>query len=137
MKKLKEKVQIVVLAENQVLLLQFATLYNKGFQNITGSVEANESFHEAAVRELEEETQLKSPLIKIEQENNFIDRFGFQVTEAIFYTHFEKIPEIKISEEHCSFKWIPFAMINESDYVFPSNLQATQTAIKIVQKNEN
>jgi hypothetical protein len=36
---LKQKIQIVTIAQNQLLLLQFAKIHNEGFQNITGSVE--------------------------------------------------------------------------------------------------
>ncbi|MGZ3857546.1 MAG: NUDIX domain-containing protein, partial [Bacteriovorax sp.] len=46
----KQKVQVVTIAENQLLLLQFAKYHGEGFQNITGSVEYDESFLEAARR---------------------------------------------------------------------------------------
>ena len=51
---IKQKIQVVTIAEGHLLLLQFAKYNGEGFQNITGSVEYDESFLESARRELVE-----------------------------------------------------------------------------------
>lgn len=127
---LKQKIQIVTLAQNQLLLLQFAKFHNQGFQNITGSVEKDESFEEAAIRELMEETGLESPLIDIGLTYRFKDRWGFDVEEKVFLCELASIPSITLSLEHKSFKWIPVKEVTESDYVFPANFEAFKKALE-------
>jgi 8-oxo-dGTP pyrophosphatase MutT (NUDIX family) len=126
----KQKIQIVIFAEGQLLLLQFASLYNGGYQNITGSVEANETFHEAAARELMEEVGLAANLKDPNLKFNFSDRWGYQVEEMVFYCEFSKIPSIKLSEEHQSYKWVPVEKISLSDFVFPTNFEAFKKAME-------
>lgn len=145
-KKIKKKVQVVVfsidqeLAPNsaQVLLLEFNTKNNQGptgFQNITGSVEENESFSQAAKRELLEETGIDSDILDCHFDFSFTDRWNKE-TECI-----EKIylcvvsPEnkkIQISNEHQSYKWVDINNIREIDYTFPSNFIAFNKAVELL-----
>ena len=131
---LKQKIQIVTIAENQLLLLQFAKIYNQGFQNITGSVESDESFIEAAHRELLEEIGTSSSVIDLDYEFHFHDRWGADVHEKIFLCLFDKIPSIILSLEHQSFKWVPLKSVTHSDFVFPSNFEAFQKALEFIKK---
>jgi 8-oxo-dGTP pyrophosphatase MutT (NUDIX family) len=130
----KQKIQIVTIADNRLLLLQFTKFHNEGFQNITGSVEYDESFVEAARRELLEEISLSSQVIDLHHQFCFLDRWGFNVQEKVFLCHLDKIPEIKLSEEHQSFKWIPIKDVAVSDYVFPTNFEAFQMALEFIKK---
>jgi len=41
---MKQKVQVVTIADHELLLLQFRADRGEGFQNITGSVEDDETF---------------------------------------------------------------------------------------------
>ncbi|MDD4975825.1 MAG: NUDIX hydrolase [Bacteriovorax sp.] len=131
---LKQKIQIVTIAQNQLLLLQFAKIHNEGFQNITGSVEYDETFMEAARRELLEEISVASPVIDIHHEFHFHDRWGDDVEEKVFLCLLNKIPIITLSEEHQSFKWIPIENVTPADFVFPTNFEAFQKALEFTKK---
>jgi 8-oxo-dGTP pyrophosphatase MutT (NUDIX family) len=125
----KQKIQIVTIAQNQLLLLQFAKFHNCGYQNITGSVENNETFREAAHRELEEEIGLCASLIDTNQQFEFLDRWGHLVVEKVFLCELDEIPAITLSHEHKSFKWIPIELVTQKDFVFPTNYEAFQKAL--------
>ena len=133
---LKKKVQVVVIAESQLLLFEFNNqLPNNyvGFQNITGSVEGEESFYEAAVRELDEEAGIKASVIDIELEFTFHDRWKNDCVEKIFLCHLNKIPEIILNEEHLYSKWVPVNDVKISDYTFPTNFEAFLAAKKFIE----
>lgn len=130
----KQKIQIVIVAENHLLLLQFAKIHNEGFQNITGSVEDSETFLEAAQRELQEETGTSSPIIDLHHEFHFHDRWGADVQEKVFLCHFDKIPAITLSKEHQNFKWVPLESVDPLQFVFPSNFEAFRKARELIGK---
>lgn len=134
----KEKVQVVVVARDHVLLLQFKKFHNEGFQNITGSVEAGENFLTAAHRELKEETALLTDkMIDLQMDFNYCDRWGYQVTEKVFLCFLNQSkPPIKISEEHQNFKWIYLPDISSNHYVFPSNYEACKKAAHIIKEQQ-
>ena len=127
---LKQKIQIVTIAENQLLLLQFAKFHNFGFQNITGSVELGETFLEAAERELQEEIGITQELKDIGLEFSFQDQWGYIVTEKVFLNKLDKIPSITLSDEHQSFKWIPIKEVTVGDFVFPTNFDAFKKSLE-------
>ena len=127
---LKQKIQIVTIAENQLLLLQFAKLYSNGFQNITGSVEKNETFKEAAARELTEEIGINNQLTDIKYSIEFKDRWGFEVVEKVFLCELNHIPQITISSEHQSYKWVPIEKVSLQDFVFETNFVAFKMALE-------
>jgi 8-oxo-dGTP pyrophosphatase MutT (NUDIX family) len=131
---LKQKIQIITIAENQLLLLQFAKFYNEGFQNITGSVEYDESFVEAARRELLEEISIARPVVDIHHEFHFHDRWETDVQEKVFLCLLDKIPSITLSNEHQSFKWVPLEKVTLTDFVFPTNFEAFQKALEFIKK---
>lgn len=135
---LKQKIQIVTLAENQLLLLQFAKFHNQGFQNITGSVEKDETFEMAAWRELKEEigTDSGATLLDINKAFHFLDRWGFEVEEKVFLCLFPKIPQIIISDEHQSFKWVPVENVSLKDFVFPTNFESFQASLKFMKEQK-
>lgn len=126
-KPLKKKVQVVVIAESCLLLFEFNNeIPNNyvGFQNITGAVEGEESYFEAAVRELSEEAGITSEVIDINLQFEFFDRWQSQCVEKIFLCHLPSIPEVILNEEHLNFKWMPIEDVKAHDYTFPSNFEA-------------
>lgn len=128
----KQKVQVVTIAENQLLLLQFAKFHNEGFQNITGSVEYDESFVEAARREMVEEIGVTDNVVDIDMNFHFHDRWGSDVEEKVFLYNPSKKPAIRLSEEHQNYKWVPVDQVKKEDYVFPTNFEAFKRALEFV-----
>lgn len=128
---LKKKVQIVVMAENSLLLFEFNNQIPNnyvGFQNITGSVEAEESFAEAAARELYEESGINSYIIDINKEFTFFDRWKRNCQEKVYLCYLDKKPIVTLSEEHLFYKWVPISDVRISDYTFPTNFEAFLSA---------
>lgn len=136
-KKPKEKVQVVIIAENELLLLEFNTNERHnyhGFQNITGGVENQETFGQAAKRELFEEIGVEAEVTPLDLQFNFVDRWDHAITEKVFLCVLEKKPAVKISAEHKSFKWIPIAQVHVADYLFASNFEAFEKALEHLQR---
>ncbi len=131
---IKQKVQVVTIAEGQLLLLEFAKErgMSEGFQNITGSVEYDESYAEGAQRELLEEIGIVGKLVDLHHAFYFNDRWGFSVEEKVFLFNPDKIPSIRLSSEHQSYKWIPINEVKISDFLFPTNFEAFQKALKAI-----
>lgn len=132
---LKKKVQVVVVAEDSVLLFEFNNkLHNNyvGFQNITGGVERTETFHEAAVRELQEEAGIISEVIEVKLEFTFHDRWNKDCLEKVFLCLMDTKPEITLSDEHLFSKWIPLDNVVSTDYTFPTNFEAFLAAKKLI-----
>jgi 8-oxo-dGTP pyrophosphatase MutT (NUDIX family) len=129
---LKQKVQVVTIAEKHLLLLQFAKDYNEGFQNITGGVEYDENFVEAARRELLEEIGFASNVLDIGLTFHFPNRWGESVEEKVFLCLSPHKPTIHLSAEHQSYKWVPLEKVLQSDFHFPSNFEAFQKALEFM-----
>jgi 8-oxo-dGTP pyrophosphatase MutT (NUDIX family) len=128
----KQKVQVVTISENEVLLLQFAKFHDEGFQNITGSVEYDESFVEAARREMLEEIGVADNVTDIHMTFHFHNRWGDDVEEKVFLYNPQKKPSIVISEEHQSYKWIAVSQVQKEDFKFPTNYEAFLKAMEFV-----
>ncbi|MFC1613599.1 NUDIX pyrophosphatase [Patescibacteria group bacterium] len=76
------------------------------WQPITGNVKPNESFEQAALREIEEETSIKKYLEFIDTGYSF-DFFDDNRNqhEKIFGVHVSKTAKVVISQEHTEFQW--------------------------------
>jgi len=127
----RKKVQVVVIAQTEVLLLEFNTNERHnyhGFQNITGGVENDETYAQAAKRELFEETGVEADVVELELEFHFVDRWEHAVTEKVFLCVLDKKPLVKISEEHQSYKWVPVKQVQITDFLFASNFESFEKA---------
>jgi len=136
---LKKKVQVVVIAESSLLLFEFNNQIPNnyvGFQNITGSVEGDESFIEAAVRELDEEAGINSTVIDVHKEFTFFDRWKKNCLEKVYLCYLPKKPEIILNEEHLFYKWVPLLDVTVNDYTFPTNFEAFLAAKKYLLENK-
>jgi 8-oxo-dGTP pyrophosphatase MutT (NUDIX family) len=132
---LKKKVQVLVIAEAELLLFEFNNqLPNNyvGFQNITGSVEGEESFLEGALRELQEEAGISAPVIDLNLKFTFNDRWKNHCEEKVYLCHLPIKPKIVLNEEHLFCKWIPLEEVRAEDYTFPSNFEAFLAAKELV-----
>ena len=136
-KPLKKKVQVVVIAESCVLLFEFNNeIPNNyvGFQNITGAVEGDESFYEAAVRELTEEAGISAEVTELKSQFEFLDRWKNECVEKVFLCHLSSIPKIILNEEHLNYKWVPVEDVKVHDYTFPTNFEAFMKAKQFIEQ---
>ncbi len=136
---LKKKVQVVLIADNHLLLFEFNNQIPNnyvGFQNITGGVEGDESYEEAAKRELWEEAGLTAEVIDINLKYEFFDRWKKQCVEQVYLCHLEQRPEITLNEEHLFCKWVPLNEVNPKDYTFPTNYEAFLMAKKYLESKK-
>lgn len=122
------KAQVVVYATQQnkkhILLLQTGSDRDGIWQNVTGSIDAGESFEEGAKRELFEETAIRAEVISTNLEYRFFDRWKKNVIEKVFYIQLDKIPVVTISEEHQNYKWVLVNEVTKDDFGYPSNFEA-------------
>ncbi|MGB9743280.1 MAG: NUDIX domain-containing protein [Minisyncoccales bacterium] len=92
-----------------ILFLILKRIPEKGgfWQPITGNVQEEESFEEAALREIREETGISTPLrlINTGYSFDFFDDNRWQ-HEHVFGAQVEEDTEITLSHEHTDFKWV-------------------------------
>lgn len=134
---IKRKVQVVVVAEGEILLFEFNnTIANNyvGFQNITGAVDEGEEYEDAAKRELFEESGIVGNVHELELQYEFVDRWKKHCIEKLYVCHLEKKPEVTLSSEHLFFKWVPVKKLSLDDYTFPSNFSAVKAALKYIEE---
>lgn len=137
--KTRLKIQVILFYrdanKNKFFLLLKTNKKRESFwQNITGGVDPGESYIEAAIRELEEETSIQENLIINIQESklsfNFHDQWGYDVTEKVFFIEVKDGSLIKIDPaEHDEFKWEN--IIKKDSVKFESNYIALQEAEKL------
>lgn len=92
---------------------KFLLLYHGGrYWNFPkGKIEAEEKSLEAAVRETEEETGIRTADLKLKKKFKAYERYGFSRNKkrifkiVIFYLAETKVRQIKISKEHGGFGW--------------------------------
>jgi dihydroneopterin triphosphate diphosphatase len=128
-----KKVQVATIAKNntncqnnyQLLLLQTNPQRGQFWQNMTGSVESDESFLEAAVREINEETGIEiepTKLIDLGLEFNFHDQWQREVTERCYLLLLTAPQEITIdAHEHQAYIWKNIHEVTQSDFKYQSN----------------
>ncbi|MFH1388106.1 MAG: NUDIX pyrophosphatase [Patescibacteria group bacterium] len=119
--KKEEKTMSEIKTNNQVEVFLFkkeggATLFlmlkrnqQKGgfWQPITGNVKPHESFEQAALREMEEETSIKEYLEFVDTGYSF-DFFDDNRNqhEKIFGIHVSGVSKVVLSSEHTEFQWV-------------------------------
>ncbi len=134
------KIQIVVLAkENKnyyLLLLKTNERRGSFWQNITGSLEKDESFEEAAHREFLEETGISAAPIQEEDlslDFTFEDQWKRDVYEKTYMYLLDHRYPIKIEpHEHSDYRWINVQEVKPDAYKFPSNYKTFCKALKHV-----
>lgn len=129
----KRKVQTILCVSSvdgyQFLILQMNTRRNHYWQNVTGSVENNESYKDAAIREAQEETGLEleniEKVITVPIEFEFTDQRNNQVHEKVFFIQCKNQWNITLDpNEHEDFRWIHQNDLNRSCVHYQSNFDA-------------
>jgi len=126
-----KKVQVVIIDCSRkgpkVLLLKTNMDRGEFWQNVTGSVEGEETFFQGAKRELAEETGINSDnIFDLDLNFKFKDRHGQEVLEQVYVALLEETPtEISLDpHEHIDYKWKPLDAISTHDFKFPTNFEA-------------
>ena len=139
---MNKKVQIIIIEKKSdipgVLLLRTNKFRGNFWQNVTGSVEKNESFENAALREVQEETGIKdnsTTITDAELSFNFCDKNNNQIEEKVFLMALETIPPILISEEHDSYQWKRITEVTSNDFNYKSNYDAFLKAVQNIKTN--
>ena len=135
-----KKIQVVIFYKNfekfQVLLLKTNKMRGEYYQNVTGSVELNEEFIEAAKREVKEETGLdikSDQLIELPFIYNFKDRWIRDVEEKTFLLQIDRFSKITIDpNEHIDYKWEDCQNISLDSYKYENNFQTFQEGLKLI-----
>ncbi|MBT4791333.1 MAG: NUDIX domain-containing protein [Halobacteriovoraceae bacterium] len=135
----KRKVQSVIFycAQGQgkhFLLLKMNKKRGYLWQNVTGGVDKNENFQDAAVREAAEETGLSTEniqqLIKTDIEFHFCDQWENNVTEKVFFIQVKNKWDVMLDpSEHCEFSWVNEKNISPKSVHYASNFEALQKAM--------
>lgn len=126
----KKKVQVVITNSfNEVLLLKMTKRRGFFWQNVTGSVEENETFLEAATREASEETGIKLKNIKslaaVPKEFYFTDQYQNEVHEKCFHIIAANNWDVLLDpKEHEDYQWKKIGNVNRNDVHYESNYQA-------------
>ena len=138
----KNKVQTVIFynakrQEKIFLLLQMNESRGYHWQNVTGVVESDEDFIDAAIREAQEETGLKEENIaKITQGElffTFTDQWKNEVFEKLFFIQVSQKWDIGLDpKEHCDYKWVVDNQIQRDSVYYQSNYQSLLEAMKIL-----
>ena len=114
-----------IINQNQVLLLKTNNSRGAFWQNITGHVELNETFLQAAEREVFEETKIgHEHIIDLKKEFFFIYQYknNNQEKSYLIILKLTKNPNVFIDEnEHQDFKWVDINQITKNDFLHPSN----------------
>lgn len=132
-----KKVQVVVLrgAHAQLEFLRLRTHAGRGsfWQNVTGSVEKDETFRKAAARELEEETGLDHRRAHFFSALDFVFTFKSRDQNAqehcfVAWYNFADLEIIIDPSEHDQFEWRPVNSAMLEDFRYDSNFKALQKA---------
>lgn len=136
----KKKVQTVIFytaADKTKHFLLLKMNERRGFfwQNVTGGVEKNENFEEAAIRESREETNIENEniesLISLDLEFSFVDQWKNKVVEKVFALKCKNEWEVVIDpDEHCEFKWVPENQITKASVHYETNYTSLKKAMK-------
>lgn len=126
---MKQKVQVVIfcLKTQEVLLLQTNERRGQFWQNVTGSVEKGESFEQAALRELQEETGIQTASLQsLPYEIRYkTQKKGHDVLEKTFLACLQQRPSIILDPgEHSQYQWRAFNAILASSYFYHCNYEA-------------
>ncbi|OIQ16762.1 MAG: hypothetical protein BM556_13955 [Bacteriovorax sp. MedPE-SWde] len=138
MNELHKKVQVIILhrTNNNINTLLLQTKKDRGeyWQNVTGSVDGDESWEDAASRELEEETGLKGEVHLIDMVFKFHDRWDRDVEERVYYAEVDDTRVTISEEEHQSFRWCNSDDLSEKDFGHANNFQAFKEALRCIKE---
>jgi 8-oxo-dGTP pyrophosphatase MutT (NUDIX family) len=140
-----KKAQVVLAAVDKdshsfaFLLLQTNQRRGSFWQNVTGSLEENETFEEGGLREAMEETQLNIDnivdIITLNLSYDFVDQYKRHVREECFLIVLDEMWNVKLDpNEHESFKWVPLSEIHRDIVKFESNFEALEKASLLLKK---
>ena len=139
-----KKVQIVVAArtpsgEWSCLILKRNKEGGGIWQNVTGSVDENETFEDGALRETQEETALQlESIIDIHEIGlvyKFLDRWKRKVEERTFLIMSDQQWKPTLDpKEHSDWKWVGLNDVTSNMLEWPSNTETLLKAVQILRR---
>lgn len=122
------------------LLMQTNKKRGQFWQNVTGKIDAGESYEEGAIREVIEETGLKPEsmihFIDLQLSHEFIDQRKRDVHEKSYLLLVDHLYKVKIDpHEHQDHKWVK--EISRNSVLHLGNFEALEKAQKIISEEFN
>jgi 8-oxo-dGTP pyrophosphatase MutT (NUDIX family) len=122
--------------------LKFLLLYHgRHYWNFPkGKIEAGERSWQSALREVKEETGLKSSELRLVKDFKTYERFMFRRGKekifkiVILYLAETKQPRITVSWEHEGYGWFSFSEAKRALSKYPENLKILNTAYDFLRK---
>ena len=135
-KRTDNQVELIVyklIGEPLFLLLKRTEARGGFWQPITGNVEVNESFKEAALRELKEETGISAVarLVETGCAFDFFDDGRIQ-HEEVFGAEIPESVEVQLSSEHSECSWVNFSDAMKL-LKYPNNKKGLQRLCKLIE----
>lgn len=137
----KKKVQVVIFTKNDAGVKSFLLLKTNErrglfWQSVTGSVEKDEDFEQAAFREVEEETNCKKQnVIKhldLDMDFEFDDQWNDHVHEKVFAFEVDANFELRLDpSEHIESKWVLENDISPESVKFETNYKAIYKCLEL------
>jgi dATP pyrophosphohydrolase len=125
--------------KKEILFLILKRSIKKGgfWQPITGGVEENETFEEAAIREISEEVGITEnvKLIDIDYSFEFLEENIIHF-EKVFGLELSSMQKIILSEEHTEFKWVDGSTAITDFLKYPGNKEGFRKLINFLEKME-
>jgi dihydroneopterin triphosphate diphosphatase len=140
--KTKNQVEVIVFKKtaNIIKFLMLKRNAKKGsfWQPITGNVECNETFKQAAVRELYEETGIKEYL-RLFDTGYFFEFFddNRQQFEKVFAVEISSTTKVVLSEEHTDMQWATQEGCLDKYLKYPGNKKGLKILSQILEDEKN
>lgn len=123
---------------NFLLLKRAETkIYEHLWQGVAGKIEEGETASEAAIRELKEETGFEPVRMFVaDHVSKFYETHGDRINLVPVFGIEVDQEDVKISEEHCDFKWVNFEIAKDT-LVWKGQKEGITAVNNMLNSNDN
>jgi len=123
---------------NFLLLKRAETkIYEHLWQGVAGKIEEGETASEAAIRELKEETGFEPVRMFVaDHVSKFYETHGDRINLVPVFGIEVDQEDVKISEEHCDFKWVNFEIAKDT-LVWKGQKEGITAVNNMLSSNDN
>jgi len=112
-------------------------MYEHLWQGVAGKIEVGETAPEAAIRELEEETGFKPVRMFVaDHVSKFYETHGDRINLVPVFGIEVDREDVKISDEHCDFKWLDFETARDT-LVWKGQKEGITAVNNMLNSNDN